>query len=309
MNINVYKSLIILLSCLLIVNPSNTILAYSLFSSNNQNTAAIQINSIPEEAIIYVDGEYIGTTPLLIDIEPGEHHIRVVLKESPLYYEKKITILENEKAEIEVDFCSLAYSKIEDKNNIEGLKAYIEDFPTCAQAEEAKMVVCSLAFEEAENEGTVESYERFIEEYPDCFELISKAENRIKLMIGEQFLDKSEEEWEESWQAYKASKRKARKVGYSGLAIIAGAIGLMYISEKPEYEGYREDLQTVAKMSFWIGTGVSIVGFLWSLAITKPADTDNLILKMDSSPFSKDFTFCRLQNKNIRIYLGYKMEF
>ena len=304
-----YKSLIIILSCLLIVYPSNTILAYSLFSFNNQNIAVIQINSIPEEAIIYMDGEYIGTTPLLIDIEPGEHHIRLVLQGSPLYYEKKVTILENEKAEIEVDFCSLAYSKIEDKNNIESLKAYIKDFPTCTQAEEAKMVVCPLAFAEAENEGTVESYERFIDEYPYCIEQITKAENRIKLMIGEQFLDKSEEEWGESWQKYKASKRRALKVGYSGLAIIAGAVGLMYISEKPEYEGYREDLQTVAKISFWIGTSVSIVGFLWSLAITKPSNTDNIILKMDSSPFSKDFTFCRLENKSIRIYLGYKMEF
>jgi hypothetical protein len=309
MKVNAYKSLILTLCCLLIIYPSYTVSAYSLNNSDGQNTATIQIGSIPEEAIIYIDGDYIGTTPMLIAIEPGEHHLRVVLQGSPLYYEKKITILENEKAEIEVDFCSLAYSRIEDKNNIESLKAFIEDFPMCEQTEEAKVLICSSAFNEVEQEGTIESYEKFIDEYPDCIEQVNKAEYRIKLIRGEQYLEQTEDEGKENWQQYNASKSKARKVGYSGLAIIAGAVGLAYISEKPEYEEYREDLLTAAKISFWIGTAVSIVGFLWSLAITKPTNTDNIILKIDKSPFSKDFTICKFQNKNIRVYLGYRMDF
>jgi len=311
MNLNAHKFLSILLIYFFIIYPSNPVFANSISDFNNQNFGTLQIISNPEEAIIYVEGEYIGTTPKSIELNPGKYHIRLVLAESPLYYEEIIEILEDEVIEISVDFCSLAYNRAKEENDIESLKKFIDEFPYCAEVNEAERLICSLVFEEAEREGTIDSYEKYINDFPGCYDYIVEAEKRVNAMkktIGEELLGEAEKERRRiSWWKYEASKRKAAYVRNAGITVILASVILAGLASSEELSEYEDDLIKTARICLGIGAGITLAGLIWSWTIPKPSNYSKIIFNIEISPFSKDSNFCKLQSKNLRICFAYKI--
>jgi CRISPR/Cas system-associated exonuclease Cas4 (RecB family) len=55
------------------------------------NVSKISVSSIPANADIEMDGSFVGNTPSVIDVTPGEHSV-IVKKTGYKYWERKLKI-------------------------------------------------------------------------------------------------------------------------------------------------------------------------------------------------------------------------
>ena len=72
------------------------------------NSAAIRIRSNPKDCPIYIDDEYVGTTPIDVFVDPGDHVIAVLNKDdNEEAFEKRYTITPKTAKTIDAEFTSV----------------------------------------------------------------------------------------------------------------------------------------------------------------------------------------------------------
>lgn len=80
-------------------------------SQSAEDAARLVVRSEPQAAHVYVDGEYRGMTPVEVEIDPGDHAIRIV-KDGYLLVEQAVTIDPESRSELSVTLEAAAILRI-----------------------------------------------------------------------------------------------------------------------------------------------------------------------------------------------------
>ena len=116
-------------------NPIYILIAFILISSipliillsNNSNFSVIQINTIPQQAEVYIDDKKIGLSPVLnYKISPGEHKIKII-KDGYEEKEEIVTLKNNENKILNINLKEIPNYKILINTIPDSAKLYIDN--------------------------------------------------------------------------------------------------------------------------------------------------------------------------------------
>lgn len=116
-------------------NPIYILIAFILISSipliillsNNSNFSVIQINTIPQQAEVYIDDKKIGLSPILnYKVSPGEHKIKII-KDGYEEKEEIVTLKNNENKILNINLKEIPNYKILINTIPDSAKLYIDN--------------------------------------------------------------------------------------------------------------------------------------------------------------------------------------
>ena len=116
-------------------NPIYILIAFILISSipliillsNNSNFSVIQINTIPQQAEVYIDDKKIGLSPILnYKVSPGEHKIKII-KDGYEEKEEIVTLKNNENKILNINLKEIPNYKILINTVPDSAKLYIDN--------------------------------------------------------------------------------------------------------------------------------------------------------------------------------------